>query len=313
MPMAKVYRHGATIACDGNGKAEPPERTKCNGWTRSAIRRNRDFLYSVDERGLTGKGFALTLTVKVCPPTHEEWKALREAYMVRLRRLGMLRAHWLTEWQRRGVPHLHAAVWFPEEVTDRWVPGGFERYLVAHWAQLASEPYGARDGAQHVTPIYDVVGWNQYVSKHAARGLSHYQRNPENIPEGWREVGTGRMWGYLATKAEPWPKVEPARVDMPYPAFATYRRILCGYRLADARTAFLKARDALARAKTPDQAKSAGQALRAARRRIRQARCVRRGPTPQISATRPVSEWLPEAVQLRVLALLAQEGHDLSS
>lgn len=299
MPVMKVYRHGVTAACVPAHAPTPPERTACNGWTVSAIRRNRQFLYSVDERQLTGVGFALTLTVKVCPPTHEDWGALRRAYFERLRRLGLIRAHWLTEWQRRGVPHLHAAVWFPREVVDRWAPGAFERWLVCHWMQVAGDRYGSRDGAQHVTPIWDVVGWNQYVSKHAARGLNHYQRNPANIPEGWRQIGTGRMWGYLATKAEPWPLVEASAVDLPMPAFHALRRIVRAYRQADARVALVHARDSAQE--------------RTARRRIVQARGMLKAHDPKLCRVRGVSEWLPQDDQLRVLALLAAQGHDIQA
>lgn len=299
MPVVKVYRHGVTAACVPTQAPEPPERTKCKGWTTSAIRRNRQFLYSVDERQLWGSGFAFTGTIKLCPPTHDEWAAIRKAFFDRLRRLGMIRAHWLTEWQRRGVPHLHAAVWFPEAVTDRWVPGGFERFLVSHWLQLTSETYGALDYSQHVTPIYDVVGWNQYVSKHAARGLNHYQRNPANIPEGWREIGTGRMWGYLATKADPWPLVEASAVDMPMRAFWILRRIIRGYRLADARAALAKAKDH-AQART-------------ARRRIVQARGMLSSANEKLTVVRGVSEWLPQDAALRVLSHLAGLGFEITA
>lgn len=314
MPVMKVYRHGVTAACVPTHVPTPPERTKCSGWTVSAIRRNRQFLYSVDERRLTGVGFAITLTVKTCPPTHEDWGAMRRAYFERLRRLGMIRAHWLTEWQRRGVPHLHTAVWFPQEVIDQYAsPEAFGRVLVLHWCQLAGDAYNALPGAQHVTPIWDVVGWNQYVSKHAARGLNHYQRNPANIPEGWREIGTGRMWGYLATKAEPWPLVEATAVDLPMLAFWALRRIVRGYRLADARAALVKARKATAEARDPTQDRQARNQSRTARRRISSARGMLKAHDPKLSAVRGVSEWLPQGDQMRVLALFSDQGHEITS
>ena len=254
----------------------------------------------VDERRLTGIGFAVTLTVKTCPPNHEDWKRLREAYFVRLRRLGMIRAHWLTEWQRRGVPHLHAAVWFPQEVIDQYAsPEAFGRVLVLHWSQLAGDAYNALPGGQHVTLIWDVVEWNQYVSKHAARGLSHYQRNPANIPEGWRQIGTGRMWGYLASRAKPWPLVEPSSVDLPMRAFWALRRVVRAYRKADARVALVSARDP--------------KAAKVARRRISSARGMLKAHDPLLSRVRGVSEWLPQGDQLRVLALLADQGHEITA
>ena len=322
MPVLKVYRHGVTAGCPPAQNPRPPERTKCEGWTSSTIRRNRLFLYSVDESRLDGVGFAFTGTVKVCPPTHEDWKRSREAFFVRLRRAGMIRAHWVTEWQKRGIPHLHMAVWFPQEQVDAWAAArslepdraseAFRLSLVLHWLDLMGEPYGAKAEGQHVAPIYNVLGWNQYVSKHAARGLSHYQRNPANIPDGWRHIGTGRMWGKLGD----WPIIEPAEVQLSMSEFHAFRRIVRGYRKADARKALSKALDLVAKARTPAyDAKGRAQA-RVARRRIVQARGMlraRAGSTVRdcvtisaaqasrwLSTVRGVSEWLPE-LQFRAL------------
>lgn len=294
MPVVKVYRHGLTAACVPDGVvSSPPERTKCQGWTAHTLRRNRDFLYSVDERGLSGSGFACTFTVAECPPTHEDWKRVREALFVRYRRMGLIRAHWLTEWQRRGVPHLHGAFWFPDALVRSW--GNFGDNLACHWLSLANAPYGAQLRAQNAQPIWDAVGWNQYVSKHAARGLSHYQRNPASIPAGWRGVGTGRMWGTLGE----WPRVAPSLVQLPMGAFHIFRRIVRGYRLADARRA-LASRSSDYRAKV-------------ARRRISSARGALTCPDPKLSAVRGLAEWLPQDDQLRVLELLASQGHDIQA
>lgn len=323
MPVVKVYRHGVTAGCPPAQNPKPPERTKCQGWTTSAIRRNRLFLYSVDESGLCGVGFAFTGTVRVCPPTHEDWKKRREAFFDRLRRSGMIRAHWLTEWQRRGIPHLHMAVWFPDEVVNLWASReAFGRWLVLQWMEAVGDHYEARDGGQHVTPIWDVVGWNQYVSKHAARGLSHYQRNPANIPEGWRHIGTGRMWGKLGD----WPIIEPSEVALSHSAFCAFRRIVRGYRKADARAALVDARALIARAKNPAEDAKGRAQERTARRRIVQARGMLKArassmvadglvidaaeASRRLSSVRGVSEWLPQEAQLRALALIAQ-SHDV--
>lgn len=294
MPVVQVYRHGFTAACVSDHTRTPPVRTECHGWTRDALQRNKRFLYSVDERQLTGVGFAVTLTVRVCPATHDDWKKLRESFCARLRRLGMIRCHWLTEWQRRGVPHFHLAVWFPQEVVEPWGEH-FGQHLISHWLAIANAPYQAQLKGQTVTPIWDVIGWNQYTSKHAARGLSHYQRSPENIPEGWRNVGTGRMWGKLGA----WPIQEPSRVEMPYAAFCVLRRMTRSYRLADARLALSKASDA--------------KQARTARRRISFARGSLRCPDPRLCAVRGLNEWLPERAQLQALAYLASCGFFLES
>ena len=215
MPTVTVYRHGATSG-QGNPNAAPPPRGECRGWSAHAIRRNLLFLYSVDERGLAGlAGAAFTLTVRDCPPTAAEWGKARDSFFESLRREGFYLVHWVTEWQRRGVPHLHLAVYWP---TGQSVP---VRVIVGHWLRI-TKPWGARLSGQHFSPIWDVLGWNQYTSKHAARGLQHYQRNPDGIPEGWRGASTGRMWGKLG----PWPISEPLRVDLERRAFWGYRRMV---------------------------------------------------------------------------------------
>jgi len=49
------------------------------------------------------------------------WTRLVKTLLQRLRRAGLLRWHWVVEWQRRGVPHLHLAVYAQEGVVASWV------------------------------------------------------------------------------------------------------------------------------------------------------------------------------------------------
>lgn len=93
-------------------------------------------------------------------------------------RAGMVRLHWVTEWQRRGVPHLHCAIWFPDAY-DTITP-------TRAWVEVASA-YGAGLRGQHARIIDGPVGWFQYLAKHAARGVKHYQRTADSIPEGWQK------------------------------------------------------------------------------------------------------------------------------
>lgn len=291
MPTVTVYRHGGTSG-QGNPDATPPERSECRGWSASAIRRNTLFLYSVDETRLEGlNGCAFTLTVRDCPATAAEWGRSRDAFLAALRRLGVHLVHWVTEWQRRGVPHLHlAAYWSPRvEVPTAQV--------LAHWIRITA-PWNSQVSGQHASPIWDVLGWNQYTSKHAARGLHHYQRNPAGIPEGWRQGSTGRMWGKLG----PWPVQPPLKVELTAAAFYAYRRMVRSWRVADARSSRRQVRDANGRTvRVPDA------------RRIRSARGMLRCPLPKLSAVRGVSEWLPESLNLAMLANLSGRGFNLES
>ena len=155
--------------------------------------RPRANLFSFDF--VTGYGLALTLTIRDCPPTSDDWHRLRNAFIRRLKRAGMIRLHWVTEWQKRGVPHLHCAVWF--EDLDPNKEGELVRVWGAAlkgWAELAA-PYGASPKSQKIAEIDNSVGWFQYLSKHASRGVKHYQRSSAGIPAEWKQK-TGRMWGH---------------------------------------------------------------------------------------------------------------------
>jgi len=234
MRLITLYNHGVTMGTPPrNPNRNPPKRGEVKGWTKAATRRNTNFLRSVDDKAImcTEDGepltaLAITLTLKECPPTHDDWERLRRAMLKRLERLGMYRHHWVTEWQRRGVPHLHGCVFFPEVTGSEYI--ALNNAITDAWLDLTKE-YGSRGLSQNITPVYDAVGWFQYQSKHAARGIFHYQRSSENIPEGWKK--TGRMWG----KSEHWPVTEPDKILVTEKVFFAYRRLCRSWRKADAR------------------------------------------------------------------------------
>lgn len=217
------------------GNPTPPKRGEVRGWTPAATRRNKIFLWSVrtaqlfvDDDGVELHGLAFTLTLRDCPASADEWQALRSAFVKRLRRRGLARLHWVTEWQRRRVPHLHGCVWFPvpnDERCDR-----LAKTIKDSWLAVTAE-YGALSGSQYILPIHDARGWFQYMTKHMARGVAHYQRQSESIPEGWRG-STGRMWG----KSGEWPTDEPCECQITMYEFHALRRLLRNWRCADARS-----------------------------------------------------------------------------
>lgn len=277
MPIVTVYRHGVTAGVPPMKNDHPrAPRGDVGGWSEGATRRNTRFLYSICEDELYGAGMALTLTLRTCPETASDWHRIRRAWEMRMVRAGMIRLHWVTEWQRRGVPHLHGAIWFPDaydhrRITDAWV--------------AVAERYGAGLEGQFTRPIEGAVGWFKYLSKHAARGVRHYQRSAENIPEGWQQK-TGRMWG----KSGHWPVREAVRVSLQGEhgdgGFFAYRRLARSWRLADARAAGDRYR------------------IRAARRMLT---CSDR----PLSTVRGVSEWIPEGVTLAMVAHLAERGFEV--
>jgi hypothetical protein len=246
----------------------PPKRGKITGWTPAAVRRHTRWLYGIEAPALTGHGYALSLTVKDTPPDAIAWHRARRAWIERLRYRGLVRLHWVVEWQRRGTPHLHCAVYFAHELdaAERW-------QLLSDWLDVAA-PYRPGWRSQDVKPIDGPLGWLQYLSKHAARGVQHYQRNGK--PPGWES--TGRLWGYVGQ----WPASEPIQVDLTPAQAHRFRRLVRSWRVADARAA-------------QDW------------RRVRYARRMLRCTDPALSAVRGVSEWIPEHVAVRLLHV-AVEG-----
>lgn len=249
------------------------KRGQVEGWSVGATRRNTAFLMSIEEQRLAGAGIALTLTLRDCPESPQEWHRLRRAWTKRMERAGMLRLHWVTEWQRRGVPHLHGAIWFPASY-DFITP-------IEAWCDLA-ERYGAGRRGQHARMIDGPVGWFQYLAKHAARGVKHYQRNSDNIPPAWQEK-TGRVWGHTGD----WPVREGMRVELQDQhgdgGWFAYRRLVRSWRTADAR--------------------ASGDAYR-----LRSARGMLRCNHAPTSRVRGVSEWIPQDANLALLANLATRG-----
>lgn len=246
-------------------KEKPPRRGAVQGWSRGSVARLRRWFYSVDGSELDGRGFAFTLTVRDLPPSAADWTRTRERFLERLRRAGLVRGQWLTEWQERAVPHLHGVCFFPEasEVTPELVR--------EHWLSSAAE-WGAGRSAQVVTPVWGLVGWLQYQAKHSARGLAHYQRS--NVPEAWRGA-TGRLWGVLGA----WPTREE-RVEVDRLTFWRLRRLLRSWMVAEARRA--------------------GQW-----RRVAYLRRMLADPDQRRCAVRAVGEFCPEDVARRLLEVAA--------
>lgn len=259
------------------------------GWSTGAVRRNLRFLQSIDERHLTGIGWALTLTVRDCPESPSQWQRLIRDYFQQLGRvlarvgLTLDRYHYVIEWQKRGVPHLHGAV---------YISGGSvgPDLLKGIWLQYAGR-YGASPRGQFVLPIAGPIGWFQYVAKHAARGVKHYQRSSQGIPDAWR-FGTGKMWG----KGGEWPITPPVCFDVGNPAFHTLRRWARAWRVADARSALPTVH--------PGQEQ-------AAHRRVVAARHCLRCSDRFLSEVRGVSEWISEPLMQRMIHNLLDQGHDV--
>lgn len=204
MPVLRSLPGGYTVACIPAvmGAGLPGgNRGTIASWSRQAAARNTRFLRAQPRDGFDdGQPLACTLTLGRCPESSELWASMRNRFLRRVRRLGLIRLHWVVEWTRRGWPHLHCSVWLAEGVEN-----GAER-IVAAWLSV-TEGYRTLERAQHVTPMHQAGGWLRYVGKHAARGVTHYQRSRNTLPAGW--VTSGRMWGHRGE----W--CEPSSIDVP--------------------------------------------------------------------------------------------------
>lgn len=221
MAIISILPNGSTSGNPNpNGNSQPSKRDKSQGWNYQVSRRFKRWLFSIPVDSLDGYGLAFTLTVRDCPKTPEYWAGLRDTFMKRVFRMDCIRFQWLTEWQERGVPHLHGIAYFK----------GFNppSSLIFHWLEAASK-YGAKPQAQNVKPVFSVKGWLDYLAKHSTRSVTHYQRSSDNIPSSW--LTTGRMWGYRGD----WDSREAMSFEIEQSGFYAYRRILRNYRISSVR------------------------------------------------------------------------------
>lgn len=305
MPVIKVYHHGVTAAIPPRkNNHERAKRGNVNGWSKSATRNNTRWLRSISPKSFPSDdefGIAFTLTLRDCPETSEDWHVLRTNFIKRMRRMGMLRLHWVTEWQRRGVPHLHGIIFFPFSlISDSLDIDSFSALIVDHWLALTNQYRAARNG-QHLKVVTDIKGWFKYLSKHASRGADHYQRSSFGIPSGWFK--TGRVWGHCGD----WVIDEAIRINASSEFYFSFRRIVRKWRLSDARAALKDSPMVIFR---PSGALINPHYL-SAKRRISSARKILKCNDFKRSQVRGVSEWIDSENTLLISEFLISQGYEI--
>lgn len=280
MPKITIMPDGCKAAKGAGMNRNPIKRQKATGWSTGSARRNSDFLMSIDALALRdGEALSVSLTLgrdlTINPKTFTK---MRNAFLERLRRMGLIRLHWLTEFQRDGTPHLHMMAYFASS------PDALAlcQRVCNHWLSVAAAT-GAQRSGQHVVPVTHLKGWKIYLAKHGARGVKHYQRK---MPAGWEEPG--RMWGYLGE----WPtrKIE---LETDADTFFRFRRFVRAWRVSQARRAVRR---------DPDS-RSARRQLVAARRSLVEGEPGSSGWTSVLG----VSQWLPEALAVDFLRPVADD------
>jgi len=292
--MLNIYSNGITLGVPPAHTPTPTaKRSASVGWSESSTRNNTVFLYSVDSTSLTGFGYAFTFTLRDLPETPAKWYSIRDKFFKRCARLGVIRYHWVTEWQRRGVPHLHGCLYFPDSLDYSQL-----KALKAAWCQCVGRYYALQKG-QDIKPIDSAVGWLKYLAKHGSRSKHHYQRSSK--PSEWHS--SGRVWG----KGGEWP-VRHTEHDLG-PLFFAFRRLVRRWRIADARMPLpIFDADGKPMVSPGDSQYSkwfpAGVGAPRNSRRIRQARrCLTSGDRAS-SSVRGMSEWIPERLAFQMVDFL---------
>lgn len=295
MAVINILPNGTT---SGNphkmGNKNPVKRSQTIGWNYQVTSRLKKWLYSIPVDSLTGHGIAFTLTVRDCPETSDDWAKLRNNYVKRLFRIGCIRLQWLTEWQQRGVPHLHGIAYFEKDIDPHAIKSA--------WTSLADKKYTAKIWAQDAKPVTNVLGWLDYLAKHAGRSATHYQRSPENIPQGWHK--TGRMWGYRGD----WDLREPMSFQIDQDGFYAFRRIAKGICMSNARHRLHRAIRRRVSGSSVDQIREL------CKSELRQLTSIRKKlqiSDPDQSRWRGTSDWIDQDDSIRIINWLGSQGHNV--
>jgi hypothetical protein len=197
MANVKVYPSGITAYQPSAHPRTPPPKSDICGWSKNSTRSLIRWLYTVDAAKVDGTLASFSVTLRSSPPTPNDWKRINQRFFRLLSSKGIASIFWLTEWQRRGVPHLHGIVVLPRQ--------DLLPVVTASWLSSASQ-FEPQRHCQDAKLIYDSQGWCEYLAKHSARGVANIQRHSSRIPPEWKGR-TGRMWGHRGH----WPTAPPER------------------------------------------------------------------------------------------------------
>lgn len=304
MPTVSIRAHGVsatrnqTLVNPETGEIvklaafQPPERTATKGWTANVARRNEQSLQQIDFDAIDGVPAFVTLTMP-SQQMGEVSAAMFHGWLKRwlqfMKRHGLQHYYWILEFQASGNPHLHVLVWLDRE----WEPLETFKALRSWVGILNKSDVGARIQGQ-IWESIDVGGTItvdgepvpahpervlMYLAKHAARGVAHYQRQIENMPDDW-QYRSGRVWGHdrgLPLRAQ-------QDYECDYATFHCFRRLVRRWRCSEAQGI-----------KDPERRRTA----------ILQARGMLKCPRPDISPYRGVSAWIPSDVASQLLDVAA--------
>lgn len=307
MPTITIRAHGVsatrnqTVVNPETGEIvkltafQPPERTATKGWTVNVARRNEQRLQQIDFDAVEGVPAFVTLTMPsgqmgdVSAAMFHGWL---KRWLQFMKRHGLRHYYWILEFQASGNPHLHVLAWLDHD----WEP--LEQFkALRSWvgilnksgvgARLQGQIWESIDVGGEITVDGETVPAHpervlMYLAKHAARGVAHYQRQIENMPDDW-QFRSGRVWGHDRGL----PLREQQDFECDYATFWRYRRLVRRWRVSEANSIV-----------DPERRRSA----------ILQARRCLRCPRPDISPYRGISAWVPAEVASQLLDAASRGG-----
>ena len=203
MPLPKVFSvssmlNGVGIFRSSNHIRKPGKRSFNQGWTHTTTNNFKKLIFSIDYPKMVETHWLVagTHTIKHCPENSGYWHTLLDKHNKRLAyHFPGLEYLNITEWQRRGVPHLHALYAVPKSLfnSQSAAENAIKYKGVQSWLDLSSLDYGTTHRGQFYSTVYDIKGWGEYLRKHMSRGVNNYQRSKDNIPHSW-SLHTGRVY-----------------------------------------------------------------------------------------------------------------------
>lgn len=246
MPKLRMMRYGCSLSFASGlsgrdmGEQQKHNKRRNRGWTKAATRNLTNFLMRMDFPQVEGTPYAFTLTI---PARHMD--AVGSGLLHRLladwirgqhRRHGLAHYYWIIEFTAAGTPHIHMTCWCRESHTvyDRHTRTYRSEPLPAMRTQLLMlldwvtmcEKAGipSQLSAQDFRPIDDTPeAWMAYTAKHSARGVAHYQRRLDAMPDDWR-MRPGAMWGHDRALSDA--QADCWDLHMSKEAFWQFRRVI---------------------------------------------------------------------------------------
>lgn len=261
------------------------------GWTEGAVRRNMEFLRSVDPEQLRGMiGFAFTGTILERPESAE---ALAYAVKRFCQASKAVHFHWVIEMQpRKGhrdgpCPHLHFILYYHPATLPSFKLGKIKAFgpqaLILLWLSLTNK-WGSQGPGQYCREVDNHKGWAQYLGKHSARSVAHYQRTAA-MPKGWSKMG--RVWG----ASRNWPRYTE-QFQVSDKVFYALRRATNAYARSQVVTELRAAESRLANAGGTRQRQAAERQIASLLNRLVYLRGQLQRKEEKNARVVPISEWM---------------------